>query len=272
MRKVSFIIPVLVLMMVTVGCSNNREESYILEEDGWKKESQVQKSTKNVHFNFPDSGYAFDNKDAFIEKCFVAMQSNAKLIGLENFNDTIQIRFLASRDDMFWLTRSSASGIAYPHINTLYVVADGEKSPPIKHELMHLIAMLKWGYPHNSSTWINEGLATYTENNCNGYNVAEIYRYFMEKEMLIPVDSLVIDFYGQPEMVAYHQSAYVVEHLLCNYKIEQFKELWTKGFDNFQIIYGISFSEMKVELDKAVMKKYSDAPEIDWETFKEGCK
>lgn len=272
LEKKNILISSITILMIAIGCSDKKEVSTLSEVDGWRKESQVIKTIKNVNFNFPDSGYAFNNKNAFIEECFDAIQSNSKLIGLDSFNDTIQIRFLASRDDMFWLTRSNASGIAYPHINTLYVVADGKNSPPIKHELLHLIAMLNWGYPHNSSTWINEGLATYSGNNCNQYNVAEIYRYLLKKEMLIPVDSLATNFYEQPEMIAYHQSAYIVQHLLNNYKLEQFIELWTKGFDSFQTIYGNSFKEMKAELEKVIIDEYPETPEIEWETFKEGCK
>lgn len=271
MRKTIILIPSITILMVTIGCSDKREESSLNEEDDWKKESQVLKTIKNVHFNFPDSGFAFDNKTAFIGESFEAIQSNSQLIGLDKFNDTIQIRFLASRDKMFWLTRTSASGIAYPHINTLYVVADGKKKPPIKHELMHLIVMLKWGYPHHSSTWVNEGLAAHAEDDCNGYNVAEIYRFLIEKEMLLPIDSLTTDFYGQPEMIAYHQSAYIVKYLLGNYNLEQFRDLWANGLGSFEAIYGMSFSEMKAELDNAIMEEYPKTPNIIWETFKEGC-
>ena len=110
------------------------------------------------------------------------------------------------------------------------------QKPPIKHELMHLITMLKWGYPTPTSTWMNEGLGTYAENDCNGINVAQIYRYFLENDKLISIDLLSSDFYKQPEMVGYHQSGYIVEYLLENYSIEQFKKLWTNGFKNFEKI------------------------------------
>lgn len=260
------------IFLLFVSCSEQTAKVELSDQDGWHKESQIVKVIKNVNYNFPGSGYAYDNKEVLIDKCFESMRQNIQIIGLNDFKDTIQIRFLNSRDDMFWLTRTSASGIAYPHINTLYVVADGENNPPIKHELMHLIAMLNWGQANYSSTWINEGLATYAEDNCNGYNVAQIYRYFLGKNMLISVDSMATDFYAQPEMVAYHQSAFIVEYLLTNYTLDQFRELWTKGFDSFQNIYGISFSEMKKQLEKSVLKKYPTIPDIKWDVFKEGCK
>jgi peptidase MA superfamily protein len=273
MRKRIVLTVNIFILMFFFGCSGDKEESVSKEENnGWQKECQVKKSIRNLNFNFPAGGFAFDHKSDFVDQSLEAMQSNAQIIGLEQFTDTIQIRFLRSRDDMFGFTGLKASGTAYPHIHTLYVVADGKKSPPIKHELMHLIAMLKWGYPHFSSTWINEGLATYAEANCNGYPVSKIYRYLLETDRLIEMDSLRSNFYRQEEMIAYHQSAYMVDHLLNRYSLEQFKELWTKGFDSFQSIYGISFSKVKADLEKAILEKYPTAPDIDWETFKKGCK
>jgi len=94
----------------------------------------------------------------------------------------------------------------------------------------------------------------------------------METDKLIHIDSLTSDFYAQSEMIGYHQSAHAVEYLLNNYNIEQFKQLWTQGFDSFESIYGISFSKAKADLKKALLKKYPSAPDIDWKTFKEGCK
>ena len=265
-------------MMALISCSDSQsgaksEGAKSEGLSGWKKEGQVLKSIANVNFNFPDSGSAFENRNELINECFEAMQSNIQIIDIDKFTDTIQIRFLRSRNDMNVLTGMYATGMALPHIKTLYVVADSSEKvkPPIKHELMHLIAMLEWGYPHYTSTWINEGLATYAEDNCNGYSVSEIYRYFLDTDKLIHIDSLTTDFYRQPEMIVYHQSAYVVEHLLKNYSLNQFKRLWQEGFNSFESIYSVSFQEMKEELDKSIQKEHPEAPNIDWETFKEGC-
>lgn len=264
-KRISLVVNIIILMLL-IGCS-------IKKENGWIKEGQVLKTIKNVKFNFPDSGFAFDNKNDFVEQCFDAMQSNKQIIDLDDFTDTIQIRFLRSRDEMNLLTGMSATGISQPHINTLYVVADlSEKvKPPIKHELMHLIAMLDWGYPHYTSTWLNEGLATFAEDNCNEYKVSQIYRYFIDTDKLIHVDSLATKFYNQSEMIGYHQSAYIVEYLLKNYSIEQFKRLWTNGFDSFESIYSFGFQEMKMGIERSVLQKHPKAPVIDWEVFKQGC-
>ena len=260
-----------ILLFVVIGCIDKKDNPDSLIKNGWTREGQVHKMVHNIYFNFPDTGYTYEAKDSLIEECFKGLESNLKIIGFNDFTDTIQVRFLNSPEDMFWLTRTNAGGITYPFINTLYLVANEEQKPPLKHELMHLIVMEKWGYPNESSTWINEGLAAYAENNCNSFNVAQIYRFFMDINMLIDIDSLSNDFYAESEMIAYHQSAAIVEHLLNNYETGKFKKLWVNGFGEFELIYGIRFSELKNNLEKSLLKKYPTKPNIDWESFKEGC-
>jgi hypothetical protein len=41
-------------------------------------------------------------------------------------------------------------------------------------------------------------------------------------------------------MIAYHQSAYMVQYLLEKYGVEKFKQLWQNGYNDFKNIYLIS--------------------------------
>lgn len=85
------------------------------------------------------------------------------------------------------------------------------------------------------------------------------------------MDDLAINFYKQPEMIAYHQAAWIVQYLLSNYGIEKFRALWTQGFASFENIYGIHFSKATAEISKMAKQDYPSAPAIDWNIFKEGC-
>ena len=272
MKNYRNIIPILCLCLILIGCTTGvKDNTQPLDNNGWKKDAQVLKAIEKINFTFPSNGLAFENKEQYVKECFDAIKTNSEIIELTRFNDTINIRFFSSREESGVYTGQKSSGSAWPHIKTLYVVANENQKPPIKHELMHLITMLKWGYPSPTSTWMNEGLGTYAENNCNNLNVAQIYRYFLENDKLIPIDLLTSDFYNQPEMLGYHQSAYIVEYLLENYTIDQFKRLWTNGFDDFESIYGVPYSVVKAALEKSVMEAYPIAPEINFEKFTEGC-
>jgi Peptidase MA superfamily len=262
---------VLILLLIGIGFN----EPIKGQSNGWSEEKQVIKTIDNVTFTIPVGGKAFDNKDALVAECFDAIKSNLELINIPKLKDSIYIRFLSDRNEMKRYTTTRSIGFTVPWTKTVYLVDSykkGEVKAPIKHELMHLISNREWGRPPENSYWMNEGLAAYAENNCNNYDVKQIYRYFLGNKMLLSIDSLANGFYNQPEMIAYHQSAYIVEYLITNYGIKKFKELWKEGIDEFKKIYSSPISQILKDMEKVVIKKYPTSPDIDWEKFKKGCK
>lgn len=266
-------IRILMLALIISGCTKSKKGLNSVQNNGWTKETKVSKLIKNVNFIFPESGYAFDNRDEIINRTFDAIEDNIKILKKEEFTDTIYVRVLSSREEMFIYTGTKAVGNTYPHWSTFYIVANEDVvNPVIKHESMHLIAMLDWDYTTRNCIWMNEGIATFAANDCNGKSVEEIYRYLLEEDKLISIEDLTTDFFAQSEMVAYHQSGYIVQYLLENYGLEKFKNLWTEGYEKFEEIYGVPYLKVKKDLEDLVLEKYPKAPEIDWEKFSEGCK
>jgi hypothetical protein len=265
MNKLFFYVSVLLLF----ACHTPSKK-----ENRWAVERQLVKRAANVSFIFPSKGFAYDNRNKLVNECLEAIKSNTALIQLPQYSDTITVQFLRSRGEMKQYTGMTPSGIALIEPKILYVVANADSNevkPPIKHELMHMITMTTWGYPGQDSNWMNEGLAAYAENNCNGYNDEQIYRYLSEKNMLIPMEALATSFYKQPEMIAYHQAAYIVQYLLNQYGVEKFTELWTQGFAQFEHIYGMRFQQAKTNMDRIAKQGYPAAPAIDWNSFQKGC-
>lgn len=248
--------------------------------NGWRLEQQVVKDVSNYEFTFPNKGFAYDNRDAFIEECLDAVESNCALIGLPEFKEPIKVRFVSSRAEMKRFTGMAASGTANSWTRQIHFAAYNEAEdttgktitkPPIKHELMHMISQLTWGYPNHDLTWMNEGLAAYAENNCNGFNVAQIYRFLLEEDLLISMDSLSNDFYRTEEMIAYHQSAYWVEYLITRFGIDKFVALWQSGFARFKEVYEMPFNDMLIEINQNITAEMPTKPEIVWVEFKKGC-
>jgi len=131
----------------------------------------------------------------------------------------------------------SASGVTILEPQKIiYLLAnEKEKGAPIDHELMHMITLADWGNPDRTSLWMNEGLAAFSQNICNGYNDEQIYRYFAASRMLLPIDSLVNQFYS------------------------------------FQPIYGVTFSDVVRDIDITAKRDYPMAPDIVWKKFSEEC-
>ena len=164
-----------------------------------------------------------------------------------------------------------ASGWTNMWTREIHIVATDEFNPPISHELLHMISMTTWGYPSQDLIWLNEGLATTTEKYCNGHTVGEIYRYFLEEDLLIAMDTLTSDFFSAPDMISYHQSAHIVDYLITNYGLSKFIELWQNGFSAFERVYEMPFHQMEELINKKTLEDYPTVVDIDWEVFSEGC-
>lgn len=272
---------ILLLIFLISGCAeikNIKNEEEVNNE--WSSKTQVFKQIKNYVFIFPDKGYAYEKRVSLVQECMTAIEENMKLVEIDTFNVPYKIVFYPSKaamkDDLnygysgfanYWTKK--VSFVATDNIET--IKKENIIAVPIKHELMHMIASELWK-PSENSSWLNEGLATYAANNCNGFSVAEIYKYLFTQEMLMPIDTLVNDFYATDEMIGYHQSAYIVQYLFEHYGIEKFSRLWKEGFTSFEEIYKISFSEMESNLKSELQETISNTIEIDWESFKKGCK
>ena len=93
----------------------------------------------------------------------------------------------------------------------------------------------------------------------------------LEKNKLIDINSLTSNFYGNSEMISYHQSGQIVRYLLENYSLEQFEELWKTGLDNFQIIYGKKFLSIIDEMENELQNNFPNVIDLDFDLFMEGC-
>jgi hypothetical protein len=257
----------LILALLAISCHSGHGRTDDKSTDGKPVEIPG-----NISFLFPSKGYAYDHRHELIQQCLAGIRHDLQIINQPAFTDTFTIRFVDSRQEMKLYTGIPASGVNALNPRMIYyVVNEKEKGAPIDHELMHMISTTDWGYPDRTSIWMNEGLAAFSQNICNGYNDEQIYRYFDDSRKLLPMDSLVNQFYQEPEMIAYHQAACIVEYLLQNYGVERFRDLWQQGFNKFNEIFGTSFSHMEADIKKAAERDYPKAPNIDWKAFSIGC-
>lgn len=253
-------------LSIPIGCT---AQSNKISE--WKTNCSVTKTIRNIKFIFPSKGFAYNNRDSIINACFDAITHDLSIIHQNKYTDTIVVQFISSRKEMFENTGNLTSEDALPQLNRIWFVADKSISPLMTHEFMHMITFSFWGQPPKQSYWLKEGIATYAQNSCNGFTVEQIYAFFEKKNMLIPIDSLSANFYAEPMMLAYHQSAYISQYLIETYGIQKFSLFYQSGIDSFEKIYGIPFKQILLDIKNKLDKKYPKAIDIDWNTFKTGC-
>jgi hypothetical protein len=254
-------------MLSLVACKQPEKKEHQRVEEKF-----FTKTVGNISFIIPTNCYAYDTREEIISKCRDAIKSDLELIKIPRFTDSITVQVVSTREEMKKYTGLAAGGVAWLPTKTAYLLSNEKEGPPIKHELMHMITLSAWGDPDPTSLWMKEGIAAFAENQCNGYNDEQIYRFLLEDKLLLPMDSLTADFYREPEMIAYHQAAYMVQYLLSNYGVEKFEDLWLQGFANFNKIYGTPFTKVEISIASTAKHDYPIAPAIVWKTFSEGCR
>jgi len=253
------------LCMLTIAMDSTAQPNKILD---WKTNCTVTKTIRNITFNFPSNGFAYDNRDSIINECFDAINHDLAIIHQKEYTDTIVAHFLSSLKEMLENTGYPTSEYAFPQINKIWFVVNKDIVPLVRHEFMHMITFSLWGQPPPQSYWLKEGIATYAQNSCNGFAVEQIYAFFEKKNMLISIDSLAGQFYRQPMMIAFHQSAYIVQYLIETYGVQKFSLLYKSGFESFEKIYGIQFKQILLDIKNKLDKKYPETPDIKWNSFK----
>jgi len=256
----------LLLILSFYSCTAQKKA---INDENWTKIITETKTINNITYYFP-SEVEISRRNLAIEECQKSIEENLKLIGETEFNNKMDIEFVKSRNEMLKYTGMGAQGMAFPDRNTFFTLLK-DKDSPIKHEMMHMITMYKWGTPPNSSTWMNEGLAIYSGGNCFENSLEEIYKYLVQSNKVISMEKLSEDFYENPDVIAYTQSAFISKYLIDNYGIFKFSELWKNGYEKLNDIYGFDSKTLENNLKDYINKKYQKDINFDWEKFNKGC-
>ena len=256
-----FLSPFLVIFIFNTGI--------IAQNKLWIKAIREYKTIDNITYGF-HSEVSIKEREADIALCQKSIKEDLELINEKEYTTAIEIEFLASRKEMLKYTGLAAQGMAMFDRNAIFMIHK-TKNSPIKHEMMHMISMQKWGDTAESSHWMNEGLGTYAGGTCSSYSLEEIYKYLLQSGRLIPMNELANNFYGYNDMITYTQSAFIVKYLIDNYGFEKFSSLWKNGFEKFESIYGMDFKIFESKIEAEILIKYPKEIIFNWKEFNKGC-
>ena len=220
----------------------------------WQKVTREHKTIDNITYFF-NAEVPLIEREADIALCQQSVKECLELLNEKEYNRVIEIEFLASRKEMLKYGGIGAQGLALFDRDIVFMIHKNLNSP-IKHEMMHMISMEKWGDTAESSHWMNEGLATYIGGTCSKYSLEEIYQYFIQSGKLIAMTTVANDFYAENDMITYTQSAFLVKYLIDHFGLDKFTKLWKDGFASFKKIYGFKFEEMQLKIKSELKLKY----------------
>lgn len=275
-RKFDFCI--LFLLLFTLLCCDLPKEDWSSVEYS-EMEHKTAKWDENIRYIF-SSDVNVKDRNKVIEKSKKYIKDNLQILGESELKDSIEIIFVDDKKEMYKYTSLHVSGTVFDADKSLVFCVYDENRMPLKHELMHIISTKKWG--RDVIIWLSEGLATYADASfsCDNYSLEEKYVAFLQKDKLVPVDSLILNFHGNIftedfnnniNKIRYYQSAYIVQYLIEEFGIHKIKELWLSDMSDFENIFGLRIENMLINIEKKLKEKYPEAIDFNWDQFDEPC-
>jgi len=247
--------------------------AYTLEQAGLE---WITHSTDHYRLHYLSGSTAEREIKSLAEKVEKILASHLALLGEKQYDKIIDIFYFNSRDQIKQIVSKPFRALADAESMTVLTIHNDDEIGRDAHEIMHVVSFDLWGRWADRSelAWLCEGLATYSDEPCNGYPMPVLGAYILQKtNEAVPLDSLATNFRTYPEMIGYPSMAGFVEFVLDKYGLDSFRQLWNEGLPGIERIFGRDIAELEREWHQYVFDHYPN-PEIpDWPDLKEhGCK
>ena len=227
----------------------------------------------NFRIYFSGNSYAASHLIEIKGQVSIAFTRAIEVLQVNSYNRGISLILFNSVDEMKNLTGVRAlGGMAYAEFDAGLFPITVSRRPQFKHEIFHVMSLNTWG--NSASRLLIEGSAVFADNECYYENpISTINAYYRQTKQLCPVDSLINHFDEiavKNDVLAYLQSAGVFKYLYEKYGVEKMKQLWARGFKNFNAVYGFSIEQFETEWLN-FLKTVPVPEDFDINKLKEGC-
>ena len=163
----------------------------------------------NTRIHSPAGSFAGSRQDLLPARAEEARRVVLNRLNEPGYSETIDLFYVDSRTDMERLVGLPVTGFAYCDEQAVVLVFNSTWRPFERHELTHVVTLGTWPAPAGPA--VVEGLATYVDGFCGGYENGRVARTMLDTETLLPFGSLTGDYRQQDDMVA-HANALVLAH------------------------------------------------------------
>lgn len=192
----------------------------------------------------------------------IAFGRNLRLLGGQNYPFQTDVFVVESRGRMKDLIDEEINGVAYGDTNVVCFVYGEKINASGSHELMHVMAANIWGKRPRS--WINEGLAVYSDDRWWGFGLHDLSKYLWQEKKLIPLEKLIENFSAHPDLITYPQIGSFVKFLYEEYGVAKVKELWSSGKEkDFARVVGKDLKTLENEWHERL--KQADSAKVKYD-------
>lgn len=118
----------------------------------------------------------------------VAVQEGLEFLGEKFSGPKLQLFVVGTDSEIAPLAGGLAFGEADPTHGVSFMVGNDSMTPPLRHEVMHLLSGRLWGPP--ALMWMAEGTGTLITRECGGQELGAIAAELSREGRLVPLDTL----------------------------------------------------------------------------------
>jgi len=261
-----------VLFFFLSGCSASSETSDLKPQVqrilGDRRYEWITIETENTRIHFPAGSYAESVRSILPERAEKARNEVLRRLSFSDYPGLLHLFYVDSRDDMANLTGSPATGYSYFNDHAAVVVFNERWRAFERHELTHTVTIGTWADPAGPA--VVEGLATYLDGACGGYENGRIARTLLDQGSLIPLKPLSGDFRRQNDLIAYLQAGTIIEFVVDSGGIETVDRLWNQGLIASPGLLEMSPEVFQQEFEGWLSSKYAPIPDVALEAIRGG--
>ena len=224
--------------------------------------------TENTHVHFPAGSFAEAQAGSLPGRAEGARETVLRRLALSDYDDVLHLFYVDSREDMANLTGSPVTGYSYFNDHAAVVVFNEDWRAFELHELTHTVTLGTWADPAGPA--VVEGLATYVDGVCGGYENGRIARTFLDRGLLLPLEVLAEEFRQQNDLIAYLQAGTIVEFAVDRGGPETIRRLWNQGLGASPDLLGMSSDVFHREFQDWLALKYAPISDNSLEAIRAG--
>lgn len=191
------------------------------------------------------NSFAYTNIEILRDRIQYHIESTIAFIGIEHYDKPIHYFILENRERMKLLIGHETNGSANYKENYVTAIFSSKiKSAYSNHELFHLTAMNEWGY---TESWLNEGMAVFSDNNWFGYSLHELSKYLIDQNRYIPMDKMTKRLRMFDSLITYPLLGSFAKYLEDTYGRETVTQIWKTGKKRMKRFTGKSLAELENE-------------------------
>lgn len=236
----------------------------------------ITKQSAHFRLHYLPGSTAKGEIDSLVVQNEAFLASDLAILGVGQYDKVIDLFYFDSRDQIKEIVTKPFRALADAESMAVLAVRNSEEIARDAHEIMHVVSYDLWGRWDRRSelAWLGEGLATYADEPCNGYEMSDLAAHILKNtDDSVPLDSLATEFRAYPEMIGYMLMASFVEFVLDRYGLEYLRSLWIGGYAGFEEVFGKNVAAIEQEWHKYVYSRYPNPEVPDWSDLKEhGCK